>query len=323
MRFCIAGYGAIAGHHRDALLGIDGVRIDAVMGRRIGPTREFARTCGATLATTDLTEALARPEIDAVVVASPSQVHYEQTRAALAAGKHVLLEIPMALGLAEAEELCALADAAGRTLMICHTHRYRPFIRELKRRISEGELHLHHLHCEWHFFRRSDEGFAGSRRSWMDNLLWHHAGHVVDDAVGLFGGEPERAEAVLGPAGGHGGIPRDLGAHLQFAGGGIASYAMSYNAHVPEQQVRMSFICEEDTFTLEGDHFSNHDGTLQHLDRNEASIPRQNVEFVGAIREDRNPLTAGRAMLASMRTLHRLEASANRLTATDADETAV
>ena len=227
MRFCIAGYGAIAAHHRDALLGIDGVRIGAVMGRRIGPSREFAETCAAELATTDLAEALARPEIDAVLVASPSQVHYKQTRAALEAGKHVLLEIPMALGFAEAEELCELAEAAGRTLMVCHTHRYRPFIRKLKRRLREGELRLHHLHCEWHFFRRSDEGFAGSRRSWTDNLLWHHAGHVVDDAVWLFGGEPERARAVLGPAGGHGEIPRDLGAHLQFASGGIASYAMS------------------------------------------------------------------------------------------------
>jgi 2-hydroxy-4-carboxymuconate semialdehyde hemiacetal dehydrogenase len=323
MRFCIAGYGAIAAHHRDALLGIDGVHIDAVMGRRIGPTREFAETCGAALATTDLAEALAQPEIDAVLVASPSQVHYEQTRAALAAGKHVLLEIPMALGLAEAEELCVLADAAGRTLMICHTHRYRPLIRELKRRISEGDLHLHHLHCEWHFFRRSDEGFAGSRRSWTDNLLWHHAGHVVDDAVWLFGGEPERAEAVLGPAGGHGGIPRELGAHLQFAGGGIASYAMSYNAHVSEQRVGISFICEEDTFTLEGNHFSNHDDTVEHLDVNEVSIPRQNLEFVDAIREGREPLTSGQAMLASMRTLHRLETSANRSAATDTDETPV
>ncbi|MDP6348319.1 MAG: Gfo/Idh/MocA family oxidoreductase [Chloroflexota bacterium] len=323
MRFCIAGYGAIAAHHRDALLAMDGVGIDVVMGRRIGPTREFAETCGAALATTDLAEALAQPRIDAVLVASPSQVHYEQTRAALAAGKHVLLEIPMALGLAAAEELCALADAAGRTLMICHTHRYRPFIRGLKRRISEGDLHLHHLHCEWHFFRRSDEGFAGSRRSWTDNLLWHHAGHVVDDAVWLFGKEPERAEAVLGPSGGHGGISRDLGAHLQFAGGGIASYAMSYNAHVSEQRVRISFICEEDTFTLEGDHFSSHDATTKHLDLNEASIPRQNVEFVDAVREGRKPLTAGRAMLASMRTLHRLEVSANRPAAADRDETPV
>ena len=319
MRFCIAGYGGIAARHRDALLGIEGVRIDAVMGRRLEPTREFADTCGADLATTDLAEALALPDIDALLVASPSQVHYEQARAALLAGKHVLLEIPMALNLAEAEELCDLADAAGLSLMICHTHRYRPFITEIKSRVAAGGLHLHHFHCEWHFFRRSDEGYGGLRRSWTDNLLWHHGGHVVDDAVWLFGGEPVRARAVLGPPTGPSGTPLDLAAQLQFSGGGIAAYTLSYNAHVPEQSMTITLICQEDTFTLHRDRFSNHDGTYEHPDVNELAIPRQAAEFVDAVREGREPLTSGRALLPSMRTLHRLEASANRSALREAD----
>ena len=124
MRFCITGYGSIAAVHRDALLPMEGVAIDSVVGRLIEPTREFADGCGAPLATLDLGEALARPGVDAVLITSPSQVHYAQARAALEADKHVLLEIPMALSYAEAAALCDLADARGKTLMICHTERF-------------------------------------------------------------------------------------------------------------------------------------------------------------------------------------------------------
>ncbi len=309
MRFCVAGHGGIAEFHRDALQGIDGVDIGAVVGRRIEPTEAFAESCGADLATVDLAEALARPEIDALLVASPSQVHYEQAKAALLAAKHVLLEIPMALSLAEAEELCELADASGRRLMICHTHRYRRFIRETKRRIVEGELTLHHFHCEWHFFRRSNVGWTGYQRSWTDNLLWHHGGHVVDDAVWLFGNEPERAQALLGPTENPLGIPMDLSAQMQFAGGGIASYAMSYNAKVEQARMQITLICEEDTLTLDEDRVSNHDGSEGYPDSNERAIVEQDEEFVEAVREGREPLTSGRALLPSMRTLQRLEAS--------------
>ena len=310
MRFCIAGYGGIAQFHRDALLEIDGVEIGAVVGRRTEPTESFAESCGADLATLNLEEALSRPDIDALVVASPSQVHYEQTKATLLAGKHVLLEIPMALGLVEAEELCELADANGRTLMICHTHRYRRFIRETKRRIAEGELTLLHFHCVWHFFRRSNVGWTGYERSWTDNLLWHHGGHVVDDAVWLFGSEPDRVRALMGPTENPLGIPMDLSAQMQFAGGGLASYTMSYNAHVPKARMQITLICEEDTLTLDEDQVSNHDGSESYPDTNEPAIKDQDVEFVNAVREGREALTSGRELLPSMRTLGRLEASA-------------
>ena len=306
----MVGYGGIAEFHREALQVIEGVNIGAVVGRRIEPTEAFAKSCGAELATVDLTEALARPEIDALLVASPSQVHYEQAKAGLLAGKHVLLEIPMALSLAESEELCDLADAHGRTLMICHTHRYRRFIRETKRRIAEGELTLHHFHCEWHFFRRSNVGWTGYERSWTDNLLWHHGGHVVDDAVWLFGSEPEQARALLGPIENPLGIPMDLSAQMRFAGGGLATYAMSYNAHVPEARMQITLICEEETLTLDEDRVSTKGGGESYSDTNEPAFKVQDEEFVNAVREGREALTSGQTLLASMRTLDRLEASA-------------
>ena len=75
-----------------------------------------------------------------MLITSPSQVHYAQARAALEADKHVLLEIPMALSYAEAAALCDLADARGKTLMICHTERFWASTLALKRRIAAGAL---------------------------------------------------------------------------------------------------------------------------------------------------------------------------------------
>lgn len=293
---------------------MDEVEIAAVVGRRIEPTQSFAKSCGATLATVRLDEALSQPDIDAILIASPSQLHHKQAKAALLAGKHVLLEIPMALTLAHAEELCDLADTKGCLLMICHTHRYRRFIRDTKDRIINGCLTPLHFHCEWHFFRRTNVGWTGYERSWVDNLLWHHGGHVIDDAVWLFGSEPTQARALLGPTENELGITMDLSAQMQFPGGGIASYAMSYNAHIPNPRMRITLICEEDTLLLDEDQVSNHDGTLQYVDVNEAGIVDQDDNFMNALRYGQPVITTGRNLLPTMRTLQRLEISAGNPT---------
>lgn len=111
MKVCITGYGSIGGFHRDAMLKIEGVQFDSVVGRLVEPTRDFAKSCSAPFSTTNLQEALGRPGLDAVLIASPSQVHYDQAKAALQAGKHVLVEIPLALSYRQAEELCHLGNS--------------------------------------------------------------------------------------------------------------------------------------------------------------------------------------------------------------------
>jgi predicted dehydrogenase len=85
-------------------------------------------------------EVLADPTVEAIVVATPPRTHGPLARAALLAGKHVLVEKPMATSLAEAEELAALAEERGLTLMVDHTYLYSPAIARLKRLIDDGEL---------------------------------------------------------------------------------------------------------------------------------------------------------------------------------------
>jgi len=83
---------------------------------------------------------IADPEVDAVVVATPLFLHAPLARAALAAGKHVLVEKPLAPTVAECEELAGLADRAGRVLMVDHTFVYTGAVRKIRQLVADGEL---------------------------------------------------------------------------------------------------------------------------------------------------------------------------------------
>lgn len=88
----------------------------------------------------DIDSVLADPEIDAVIIATPAASHYELTKQALAAGKHVFVEKPLATSTALADELVALAAAKKRTLMAGHTFLYNAAVRYAKKLLDEGEL---------------------------------------------------------------------------------------------------------------------------------------------------------------------------------------
>jgi len=89
---------------------------------------------------TDPDRMLANERLDLVSIVAPTSVHRETTLAALAAGAHVLVEKPIAADRADAEQMIAAAAAAGRILTVGHIERFNPAIRELKRRLVEGEL---------------------------------------------------------------------------------------------------------------------------------------------------------------------------------------
>lgn len=100
---------------------------------------------------TDSRELLADPAIDAVLLALPNHLHLEGVRQAAAAGKHILLEKPIARTPAEADEVIAAAQGAGVMLMIAHSDRYSPVFRETRRLLDEGALGaVVALHVEHH-----------------------------------------------------------------------------------------------------------------------------------------------------------------------------
>jgi predicted dehydrogenase len=133
-------------------------------------------------------EILADPEIGAVALATPVGTHYALAKAALEAGKHVLVEKPLATRSAEAEELVRLAAARGRILMVDHTFVYHPAVQHIRSLIQSGALgklnYIDSTRINLGLFQHDV------------NVLWDLAVHDLA-IVNIFTGErPERVQAI-------------------------------------------------------------------------------------------------------------------------------
>jgi 2-hydroxy-4-carboxymuconate semialdehyde hemiacetal dehydrogenase len=113
LKVALAGAGAFGTKHLDGIKRIAGIEVVSLVGRTLDKTRAVARQYGIDHVTTELSEALERPEIDAVILCTPTQMHAAQAMQCLKAGKHVQVEIPMADDLAQAEALVDLAKRCG------------------------------------------------------------------------------------------------------------------------------------------------------------------------------------------------------------------
>lgn len=299
MRLCFVGYGSIAQAHARAFREIPEVEFSWVVGRDPDATRAFAAEWGFARWTLSLEEALSS-DVDGVVITSPSDMHAAQTEAALRAGKHVLAEIPLSTNLADAERVAALARETGLRVQVAHTQRYDPALRELRRRIAEGELHPHHLVCRWFFLRRENVNWMGRRRSWTDNLLWHHACHVADASLWLLGADATGLHAQFSRPHAELAIPLDL--DLQFhAGDALASISMSYNSPWPRHDYCL--IGEEATVEFREGKLWGPEGVVWAPNGHPEAIPEQDREWLAAIREDRVPEVSPDAVLPAMRAL--------------------
>lgn len=304
MRVGFVGYGSIAEAHARAFRRLPEVELAWLVGRDPESTRAFAEQWGFSHWTLELEEALAG-EVDGMVVTSPSDLHAAQAAACLRAGKHVLVEIPVATRLADAERVAAAAREAGRCVQVAHTQRYYPALVELRRRIQEGELHPHHLVCRWFFLRRENVNWKGRRRSWTDNLLWHHGCHVVDAALWLLGSPAGSVRAQFGPPHPELGIPLDL--DLQFTcGKTLVTVAMSYNSPWPRHEYLL--IGEEAAVEFRDRALCGSEGALWTPGEGDDSILAQDREWLEAIREGREAAVSPAAVLPAMRLLEEAQA---------------
>lgn len=151
----------------------DAARRDA-LGERYPAAATFA----------GLEDVLAEGKVDAVAIATPPATHGPLCRMALEAGKHVFVEKPLCLDLAEAEALRALADARGLTLMVGHLLLYHAAFRKLKEVVAEGRVGT----LRYVYSHRLSLGKI--RRE--ENALWSFAPHDVSMILSLLGRMPER-----------------------------------------------------------------------------------------------------------------------------------
>jgi 2-hydroxy-4-carboxymuconate semialdehyde hemiacetal dehydrogenase len=311
VKIVMAGEGAIARKHLVAIDRIDGVEVVSLAGGVAADTEALAAEAGIAHWSLDLDECLARPGVEAVVLATPTPLHAAQAVQALRAGAHVLVEIPMADNLADSEELVRVAEASGRTAMVCHTRRFNPSHQWIRRRIAAGELTLQHLVVETFFFRRTNTNALGKPRSWTDHLLWHHACHTVDLFRYQTGETPDRVHALQGPPHPELGIAMDMSIGMTVPSGAVCTLALSFNNDGPLGTF-FRYVCDNGTYVARYDDLV--DGRDQPIDvSGEAGstdgIELQDREFFSAIAEGREPNASVAQCLDTMRTLDRLERS--------------
>lgn len=312
MRICVAGaYGAFGIKHMDALAAIEGVTVTSVMG----PTREkidaFARARGVPHAATDLAECLARPDVDAVILSTPTQLHAAQAIACMKAGKHVLVEIPMADTLADSEAVVAMQRETGLTCMAGQVRRFNPSHQWIHNKIKKGELKIQQMDVQTYFFRRSNMNAKGEPRSWTDHLLWHHACHTVDLFQYQTGETVSEAFGLQGPIHPGLGIAMDMSIGMKTPSGAICTLSLSFNNDGPLGTF-FRYICDNGTYIARYDDLF--DGKEQPIDLTGVAVSNNGIElidreFIAAIREKRVPNGSVEQVLPAMATLDRIERS--------------
>jgi 2-hydroxy-4-carboxymuconate semialdehyde hemiacetal dehydrogenase len=305
MKICLAGTGAMGAIHMKALAKIDGVEVVSINGRTEESAKAFAVEWNIPFASADLESCIDRPGVDAVILTTPSHMHPEQTLLSLSKGKHVQVEIPMSLNLPDAERMLDASRKSGMVCMVTHTRRFSSPHREIRRRVREGSFHVQHMVVETYFFRRSNLNMHGRSRSWVDNLLWHHGCHSVDLAYWILD-EPNFAVwGQKGPDHPDLGIPMDMTVAMKSTKGPLFSMAMSFNNRGPFGGF-YRYIGEEDTYKVYRDSMTDGEGREVPLD-SVTAFDRQDVEFVGAIREGREPESSIASCVPTMALLDRIE----------------
>ena len=291
MKIALAGAGAFGEKHLDGLKKIDGVEVVSLVGRTLEATQAVADRYGIGHVTTELAESLARDDVDAVILCTPTQIHAEQAIQCLDAGKHVQVEIPLADSLADAEAVVAKQKETGLVAMCGHTRRFNPSHQWVHKRVRAGELAIQQMDVQTYFFRRRNINAKGEPRSWTDHLLWHHAAHTVDLFQYQAGAPVVQAHAIEGPHHPELGIAMDMSIQLKAANGAICTLSLSFNNDGPLGTF-FRYICDNGTYIARYDDLVT--GREEPIDVSKVDVSMNGIElqdreFIAAIREGREP----------------------------------
>src|SRR5579863_7380004 len=245
MKICVAGQGAFGQKHLDALKRIPDAEVTSLVGGNQDMTAQVAKKYGIPHYTGDLSEGIKRA--DAVILTTPTKMHFRQGEQVMRAGKHVLIEIPITDSVEDAEALVRIAKETGVVAMAGHVRRFNPSHQWVHRRIKQGELKIQQMDVQTYFFRRKNMNAAGQPRSWTDHLLWHHAAHTVDLFQYQTGETISDCYAVQGPVHPDLGIAMDMSIQLRTPSGKICTLSLSFNNDGPLGSF-FRYICDHGTY---------------------------------------------------------------------------
>ena len=248
MKVALAGAGAFGVKHLEAIAKIDGVQVVSLIGRTLDATKEVATRFGVGHVTTELDETLRLPGLDAVILATPTQLHASQTIACLKAGKHVQVEIPLADRLADAEEVARVQKEAGKVAMVGHTRRFNPSHQWVHRKIVARELSR--------FSRWTCRPISSAART---SMRWARRARGPTTCCGITRRTPSissptrpaaaivAANAVQGPIHPELGIAMDMSIQLKSSTGAICTLSLSFNNDGPLGTF-FRYICDNGTY---------------------------------------------------------------------------
>ena len=311
MKIVMAGQGAFGQRHLEGIQKIDGVEVVSLVGGRPETTEQVARKFNIPHWTGDLGESLKIPGVEAVILATPTQMHAKQAVQCMEAGKHVEIEIPMADSVEDAEWIVDVQKKTGLVAMAGHTRRFNPSHQWIHNKIKAGELNIQQMDVQTYFFRRSNINLQGQARSWTDHLLWHHACHTVDLFQYQTGERASVARGVQGPMHPELGIAMDMSIQMKVPGGAICTLSLSFNNDGP-QGTFFRYICDNGTYVARYDDLF--DGKDNQIDVSQVAVSMNGIElqdreFFAAIKEGREPNCSAAQALSAMQTLDTIEKS--------------
>ena len=314
MKVCLAGEGAQGFSHYETLSTMDDVEVVSLAGGLADDAEAFAAERGIPHWSLDLEECLRQPGVEACILTTPNAIHAAQAELCMSMGKHVLIEIPMGMTLAESERLAGLEQETGLVCMVCHSQRYGSGHREVKRRVQTGELRLHHIVQQTYFMRRikclpsppptsphhhhyplpaadadatgaaRSENRFGTPRTWTDDLLWHQLCHAIDMCYWILDDPELEGFGQAGPDHPTLGCVMDITVGLRSPRtGAICSLAASFNNHGPITS-EYRFIGEEDTISGVGGQLTDSEGEPVEAAAEFAGSGGDDLEFLHAIR---------------------------------------
>ncbi len=311
MKIGLAGQGAFGIKHLEAIQKIPGIEVITLSGGNQESTREVAERFKIPHYTGDLAESLKQPGLEAVILATPTQMHASQTIQCLEAGKHVQVEIPMSDNLADAEKVLQVQKKTGLIAMAGHTRRFNPSHQYIHKKIVAGELKVLQMDVQTYFFRRTNMNALGKPRSWTDHLLWHHACHTVDLFAYQTQDDVVVARGVQGPFHPDLNIAMDMSIQMKTRRGAVCTLSLSFNNDGPLGTF-FRYICDNGTYLCRYDDLfdgKNNQIDVSKVDVSMNGIELQDREFFAAIREGREPNGSVQQVLPAMRNLDTIEKS--------------
>lgn len=305
INLCMIGYGMMGIWHTEALVDQD-VVLHTLVGRQQPSCEAFAQKYGYRNCTTSLSHALSDHEIDAVIIASPSQWHVDHAIACLDAGKHVLIEIPIAMSADDAQRIADLAATKPLVTAVCHPLRFRQCSIDLTNRIANSQETVLAIETRFLIHRYENVGATGYQRSWVDNPLWHHAAHLVDFAIWTTGDQNMSIDGWMSDIDVKTGIPMTVHIRGETKSGALISHLLSY---CPRERVSETMvITDRDSYRIDllRNTLTTGDCSRSLVDE-QSNCARVTWDFVIASRNSKRPSVTAGDVMPAMRALQKVQ----------------